>query len=95
MTIYHRILEEKDPETEEIKKYLDVTTLIENNMAMFDEGLTYKDGHIYQAWIQFKDPSKAVELDINFPASDANKPKTDAEKEKEAEKKKDEDDHSE
>ena len=36
-----------------------------------------------------------MELDINFPASDANKPKTDAEKEKEAEAKKDEDDHSE
>ena len=56
-------------------------------MAMFDEGLTYKDGHMYQAWIQFKDPSKAVEVDITFPPSDANKSKTDEEKEKEDEEK--------
>ena len=67
MTIFHRILEEKDPDTEEITKYLDVTTLIENKGAMFDQGLTYKDGHMYQAWIQFKDPAKSVDIDVTFP----------------------------
>ena len=68
MTVFHRILEEKDPDTDEITKYLDVATLIENKGAMFDEGINYKDGHMYQAWIQFKDPAKAVDIDVTFPS---------------------------
>ena len=36
---------------------------------MFDEGLAYKEGHMYQAWISFKDPAKAVDVEVEFPTT--------------------------
>lgn len=81
MTVYHQVQEVQDPVTEEIQKFLDVTTLIENAGGMFDEGLTYKEGHMYQAWISFKDPAKAVDVEVTFPttvvAEDTGEPRDD------------------
>ena len=48
LNLYWTVIQptDTDPET-----YLEITTNIKNYKRQFDQEITYKEGHMYQAWI--------------------------------------------